>query len=129
MHELFAQSEADKSEAQATLLIEQTNRVERQAVLLLRALRSIYVAIGAFAGATLVTLLGAGLASFQGMVWLRVLMTQGLVLGFVGVSVILGSANLFHATQISLMNITDEAAIIRQRHTLWKARPELEKVE
>src|SRR6267143_827617 len=62
MHELFAKSEAGgHSEAEAARLVEQVNRVEKQALLLLRALHSIYVALGAFAAATLVTLLGAGL--------------------------------------------------------------------
>src|SRR5438132_5390977 len=48
MQELFAKSETGKqSEPESARLIEQVNRVERQAVLLLRALRSIYVALGA----------------------------------------------------------------------------------
>jgi len=59
MHELFAKSESGKvSEQESVRLIEQVDRVERQAALLLRALRSIYVALAAFASATLVTLLG-----------------------------------------------------------------------
>jgi hypothetical protein len=66
MQELFAKSEAGgQSRPEAARLIEQVNRVERQATLLLRALHSIYVALAAFACSTLVTLLGAGLARFQ----------------------------------------------------------------
>src|SRR2546423_5113719 len=66
MRELFNQSESGKEmeeETRATLM-EQVDRVENQGVLLLRALKAIYVALGAFAGATLVTLLGAALAPF-----------------------------------------------------------------
>src|ERR1043166_8078993 len=56
MRDLFAKSEAGGlSEAEAARLIEQVDRVEKQAVLLLRALHSIYVALGAFSGATLTT--------------------------------------------------------------------------
>src|SRR5438445_3088062 len=62
MHELFTRSEAGgQTEAVSAHLVEQVNRVERQATLLLRALRSIYGALAAFACATLVTLLGASL--------------------------------------------------------------------
>ncbi len=117
MSELFAKSEAGgHAQTEATHLVEQVNRVEKQAVLLLRALHAIYVALGAFAGATLVTLLGAGLAPFQGALWFRLLAGLGLVLGLVGVGgLVFGSVNLFQATQLSLINIRDEAALIRQR--------------
>jgi len=125
MQELFAKSETGKqSEPESARLIEQVNRVERQAVLLLRALRSIYVALGAFAGATLVTLLGAALASFGGALWLRLLAGLGLALGFVGVgSLVFGSANLFQATQLSLINIRAEAALIRERQVQRETKP------
>src|SRR5439155_4039844 len=65
MHELFTKSEAGgQTPEESARLIGQANRVERQATLLLRALHSIYVALAAFACATLVTLLGASLAHF-----------------------------------------------------------------
>jgi hypothetical protein len=125
MHELFAKSQAGAySEPEAGRMLEQANRVERQAVLLLSALGSIYVALGAFAGATLVTLLGAALAHFQGALWFRLLAGLGLGLGFVGVSaLVFGSASLFRATQISLINIREEAALIRQRHAIRGNNP------
>src|SRR5205809_7909486 len=70
MHELFAKSEAGgQSQKDASRLIEQANRVERQAALLLRAPHSLYVELAAFPSTTLVTLLGAGVASFQGSLW------------------------------------------------------------
>ena len=53
MTELLKKSEAGvKSEADAVLMLDLVNRVETQAALLLRALHSIYVALGAFASAT-----------------------------------------------------------------------------
>lgn len=87
-------------------MIEQVNRVEKQAVLLFRALHSIYVALGAFAAATLVTLLGAVRGPFQGAVWFRRLVGLGLVMGFGGVGgLMFGSVRLFQATRLSLINI------------------------
>jgi len=117
MHELFAKSEAGgQSERDALRMVEQVNRVERQAALLLRALRSIYVALAAFACATLVTLLGASVASFHGALWLHLLASLGVLLGFVGVGgLVLGCFSLFQATQLSLLNIREEAALIRER--------------
>jgi len=119
MAELFAKSEVGgQSEAEAKRMLAQVDRVERQAVLLLRALHSIYVALGSFAAATLVTLLGAGLASFQEAFWFRWLAGLGLVLGFAGVGgLVFGSLLLFRATQLSLANIRDEAALIRARQS------------
>src|SRR3954471_1762009 len=111
MHDLFAESKATKLAApDAPRFLGQVERVEKQAIILLRALRSIYVALAAFAGATLVTLLGASLAHFQGALWFRLLTGLGLALGFSGVGgLVFGCANLFHATQLSLMNIREEA--------------------
>jgi hypothetical protein len=117
MQQLFAQSESGvKSAAVAQRLLSQVNRVERQASLLLRALRSIYVALGAFAAASLVTLLGVVLEHWQGAGWLRVLVGCGLVLGFIGAGgLISGCWNLLRATKLSLESIQEEAALIREQ--------------
>jgi len=125
MHELFTRSEAGgQGEAEASRQIEEVNRVEKQATLLLRALRSVYIALAAFASATLVTLLGAGMAVSQGAVWLHLMEWLGLGLGFVGVGgLVSGCWSLFQATQLSLVNIREEAALIRQRQAgLLKAQ-------
>ena len=117
MAELFTKSEARKlSGVDAARLVQQVNRVERQAALLLRALFAVYLALAAFASATLVTLLGATLAHFQEAFWLRILEAIGVLLGFIGVGgLVMGCANLLRATQLSLANIRDEAALVRQR--------------
>jgi hypothetical protein len=82
------------------------------------AAQHIYVALGAFSAATLVTLLGAVLGPFQGAIWFRVLVGLGLVLGFGGVGgLVFGSVSLFQATQLSLTNIRKEAALIRERQS------------
>jgi hypothetical protein len=117
MHELFKESQAEgKNEEERLRLMAVTDRVEGQAVLLLTALHSIYLALAAFSSATLVTLLGAGFAAFHGGIWVHVLAAVGLLLGFFGAGgLVLGCANLFHATQLSLVNIRDEAAAVRER--------------
>ena len=123
MQELYARSEkGGLNEKESVRLLDQVSRVEQQAVLLLGAMRCIYIALGAFAGATLVTLLGAGLAQFQEAIWLRGLAAFGLGLGFVGVGgLAFGSLALFRATQISLFNIREEADLIRERQAQIRA--------
>ena len=116
MQDLYTGSEAgEHSGAAAALLVAQVNRVEEQAVLLLNALRSVYVALGSFAGATLVTLLGAGLTP-EGEIWFHVMAAAGVLLGLVGVGgLVMGSVHLFHATQLSMASLREEAKSIRER--------------
>ncbi|MBS0209242.1 MAG: DUF2721 domain-containing protein [Planctomycetes bacterium] len=123
MQELFAKAESPNlSEEQTALLIDQVNRVEIQGGLLLRALRDVYLALGAFAAATLVTLLGAALVNYQDAVWFWALAGLGLLLGFLGVTgLVLGSGALFRATRLSLLNIADEAALIRKQQLQRKS--------
>lgn len=116
MHELFTKSEAGDLGAEGGRLVEQVNRVEKQASLLLGALRAIYVALGSFAGATLATLLGTSLAAFPGVPWFRGFAAMGLLLGFTGVvSLAVGCSSLLRATRLSLISIHEEADIIRER--------------
>jgi hypothetical protein len=117
MRELLKESEADGAPLEDVARnTRQVDRVERQAVLLMGALGSIYVALGSFALATLVSLLGAAFATTENPGPFRVLAMMGFVLGFVGVTgLVIGSARLFHATQLSLLNIREEAEAIRRR--------------
>lgn len=116
MQQLFEMSEKPtQNPADAQRLLDQVNRVERQASLLLRAMHSIYVALGAFAAASLVTLLGVVLEHWQ-VGWLRVLIGVGLLLGFLGVGgLIAGCLNLLRVTRLSIANIRQEADTIRDR--------------
>jgi hypothetical protein len=101
---------------EADHLIQKVDRVEKQAELLLHALHSIYIGLAAFVSATLVTLLGACCAPFHYTTLLNVLIGIGVALGFIGVgALVAGCGKLFQATQISLINIRDEAAQIRER--------------
>jgi hypothetical protein len=117
MTQLLAQFESGvKTDAEAERLLKQVNRVEKQASLLLRALRCIYMALGAFAAASLVTVLGAGLGHWQAAEWFPALVAAGLVLGFAGVAnLVWGCWNLVQVTRLSLLNIREEAALIREQ--------------
>ena len=116
MHELLKES-TGPNPPHGTKFIEQVDRVERQASLLLRALHWIYVALGSFAAASLVTLLGALFGPLGYETMIRIVVGAGLLLGFGGVAGLIGGCvNLFHATQLSLVNIREEAALIRSRH-------------
>jgi hypothetical protein len=125
MAQFLAKSEAGVAAGPAeSFLLEQVDRAEKQATLLMRALFSIYLALAAFAGATFITLLGVVLASFQQGFWLKGLVLLGLGLGFVGFGGIMwGSACLFRATALSLVNIHQEAALIRERQSQRKKAP------
>lgn len=115
MHELLTDSQQESSIYGAGF-IAQVDRVERQAALLLRALRWIYVALGAFAAASLVTLLGAVGGQIGPETLTRLIIGLALLLGFTGVGGLMaGCTNLFKATQLSLINIKDEAVLIRTR--------------
>jgi len=115
MHELFRESD-DATKLRRPKFVEQVNRVERQAALLLNALHWIYVALGAFAAASLVTLLGALFGQLEHETVIRVIVSAGLLLGLAGVGGLIGGcANLFKATQLSLLNIREEAELIRAR--------------
>ena len=117
MTELLEQSQAGlKSTSDPRRLIGQVSRVERQASLLLGALRWIYVALGSFAAASLVTLLGAALGHWEAAGWFHGLIGCGLLLGFVGVGgMVSGCWNLLRTTQLSLENIQEEADLIRKQ--------------
>jgi hypothetical protein len=117
MRELLTDSEKkDCPEEELERRDRQADRVERQATLLMGALASIYVALGSFALATLVSLLGAAFSSMESPWVFRAFAITGFLLGGVGVSgLVVGSSRLFHATQLSLINIREEAEVIRKR--------------
>jgi hypothetical protein len=98
------------------------NRIEKQAMLLLVALRAVYVALGCFVMGSLVAIVGAALAERKYHPVDEVMMGLGLVVGFVGAgSVVWACLNLFRATRLSMTNISEEAALIRERMAAHRA--------
>lgn len=115
MHQLFKESETGKLAGEARFM-DQVGRVEQQGLLLLNALHWIYVAIGSFAAASLVTLMGAGVGQLGNDFLMHIIVGGGLLLGVSGVSGLIGGCvNLFKATQLSLVNIREEGELIRAR--------------
>jgi hypothetical protein len=115
MHQLYDESKSPPAMQDKQMLV-QVDRVEQQGLLLVNALRWIYVAIGAFAAASLVTLLGAGAGQIGSSVLMHIIIVAGLLLGFTGVGGLIGGCvNLFKATELSLVNIREEAELIRAR--------------
>jgi Protein of unknown function (DUF2721) len=104
------------------LFIKQANRTERQAVLLLGGLRAAYVGIGSFASASLISILGAGLATTRWESGFHALAAVALCVGFVGAgSLVWATGKLMAATRLSMQNMTEEAALIRSREQTTSA--------
>jgi len=92
----------------------QVDRTERQAVLLLGALRAAYTAIGSFASASLISILGAGLASTTLHFGFHIMAGLALAVGVLGASALVAACvRLFAATRLSMLNMAEEAALIR----------------
>ena len=113
MHELFMEARKNP-ESVTPHMLAQTQRVERQAVLLLQALAATYVALAAFAGGTLMTLIGGSLSTLVEARFQQILVLVGVALVFVGVGgLVFGSIRLFQATRLSISNLRAEAEVIR----------------
>jgi hypothetical protein len=120
MHDLLKDSEGGNP-PHGSKFLEQVERVEKQAILLLSALHFIYVALGSFAASVLVTLLGAVAGQLGNEIVMRVVVGIGLLLGFTGIGGLIGGClHLFKATQLSLINIRQEADLIRERQAKIK---------
>ena len=95
---------------------------ETRAMLLLRVLRSFYTAVGAFALATLVSLLGAVLAVVPGGTVVQVLELAGVGAGMIAVGALVhGSVLLLRETRMGVAVLQRRAEHIRAR--LDRGRP------
>lgn len=117
MRALSAQlEEKEISAAKRTFLMAQVERVEIQATLQLRGLHGIYVALSSFAGASLISIIGASTGQTSLHWWIQIMVGLGMIAGLVGVGgLVWGCWNLLLATRISIQNIREEAALIRKR--------------
>ncbi len=89
---------------------------ERRAVLLVAALQRFYVALGGFALAALISLLGAVLAIVGSDQLVRGLELAGVFVGFLAVGALVhGSATLVQETRIALAVLRERAARIQSR--------------
>ncbi|MCA9036788.1 MAG: DUF2721 domain-containing protein [Planctomycetaceae bacterium] len=116
--ELSRQLEAtdDLSTNEAQRRLRELTAAERRTLLLLRSLRSFYVALGAFAFAALVSLVGAVSVPLQLQVLVVPLELAGVTAGVVAVaSLVSGSALLLRETRIAVQIVNERAATIRER--------------
>ena len=118
-------AEMQKSETSPdtrALLLEQMDRTQEQAVLLLGALRGEYIAIGAFTAATLISILGAAIAPYSPRLdtWLALV---ALAVGVLAAgALVLACKHLLAATRSSIVNMSEEAAYVRRhQHPLGPA--------
>jgi hypothetical protein len=85
-------------------------------MLLLRALRGFYVALGGFASATLVSLLGAVAVPVGWLTVVGALEVLGVAAGMVAVgALVYGSALLLRETRIAVQVISERVASVQAR--------------
>ncbi len=116
MSHLLADARSPKTLANDSgRFLARVERVEIQAGLMLRSLSAIYIALGCFAAATLISLLGATIAPGLGDWITQACAGIALVLGTAGVAgLVLCCVRMLQATRLSLANIGDEARLIRR---------------
>lgn len=89
---------------------------EWRTYLLLKALRSFYVGLGAFASAAFVSLLGAVLAQIWAGHLVLMLEVLGVAMGMIAVAaMVYGSIRLLQETRIAVRIVGDRAARVRER--------------
>ncbi len=96
------------------LLLKQIDRTQEQATLLLGALRGAYIAAGGFTAATLISILGAAVAPHSPRLDAGIAVVA-LGVGMIGAgALVLACKRLLTATRSSLVNMSEEAAYVRQ---------------
>ena len=89
---------------------------EQRTVLLLRGLRSFYAALGGFASATLISLLGAVLVPVSDVRLVRAIEVVGVAAGLLAVTAVVhGSALLLNETRIAVRVLTERIRAIQSQ--------------
>lgn len=106
----------DLTTAEAQRRLWELKAAETRTLLLLRSLRSFYLALGAFAAAAFVSLMGAVAAPVNLKAVVFPLELLGIAAGLVAVaSLVFGSVLLFRETRIAVQVVSQRAAMIRER--------------
>lgn len=107
---------SDLATPQATRRLRELSAAERRSLMLLAALRSVYVALGGFACAALFALLGSALSSVENGTPARVLGAVGLAAGLVALAALVhGSVMLVRETRLVVQVLQERAASVRAR--------------
>ena len=108
----------DFTSPEATRRLHELTIAEQRSLLLLRALRSGYVALSGFASATLLSLLGAVLVPFGESLPARLLEGLALLAGMIAVGALVnGSVLLVRETRLAVGVLRERAAGLRFRAT------------
>ena len=109
--------ESREDNAHLALYLRQTERVEQRIMLLLNALRAFYLSLGSFAAASLISLLGAALASAGQQAVFRLIIGLAFLTGAAGIGgLVWGCSMLVRETQLAALNVRDELALVRETH-------------
>jgi hypothetical protein len=101
---------------EATRRLRELAATEQRSLMLLAALRSFYVALGGFASAALVSLLGAVMVPLSVVAAVRVLEVVGVLTGLLAVGALVhGSVVLVRETRIVVRVLQERAASVQAR--------------
>jgi len=105
---------AEIDAATRALWVNHLGRLEKRGALLVRAMSFFYSAIGCFAAASVVSLLGAGVGSSQYKWPFQAIVAINFVLGTIGfVGLAVGCSLLVNETRIALRSMYEEAQLAR----------------
>jgi hypothetical protein len=116
--DLFKQPEdaADLTSREAIRRLGELTATEQRSLMLVAALRSVYIASGSFASATLVSLFGALIVPIGAEALVRVLEACAVVAGLLALgALIYGSVVLMRETRIVVQVLQEQAASVRAR--------------
>ena len=101
------------------IFLRMLDRNERRGDLLVRSLRSFYFSLSCFAGASLISMLGASAEALSIQYLGGVSVVIAFLGGIVGVArLLLGCVLLLRETSMALLNMKDETDFIRRQATL-----------
>lgn len=107
---------ADPADPETARRLRELAAAEQRTILLLGALRSFYIALGGFASATLVSLLGAVVVSMGAATLTRLSEVIAVLAGLVAVGAIVhGSVILVRETRIAVQTLHERAETVRLR--------------
>lgn len=106
----------DASTPQAARRLRELTSAERRTLMLLAALRSVYVALGGFASATLFSLLSLALSALAATAFASAVSLVGLAAGLAALAAIVhGSIMLVRETRVVVAVLQERAASVRAR--------------
>ena len=109
-------SALSKESADYRVRLNQLERLQRRSQLLLRALRTFYAALGSFAAAALVSVIGSVLTYYNLTFAFHAAGVLGLVIGVFGiVSLISGLTRALTETRLAVHDLAEEAELARNK--------------